>query len=130
MRVCHPYLCGGGVVINLATAAALRHDPIGFGCYAAVKEAIRSLTRAAAVEWGPEGIRVLAILPLAQSPGMDAWQAAVPEEYEAYAAQVPMGRIGDCEKDIGRVVAFLCGPDASYVTGTTLMLDGGRDFLR
>jgi NAD(P)-dependent dehydrogenase (short-subunit alcohol dehydrogenase family) len=130
MRACHPYLKGGGVVINLGTAAALRSDPIGYGCYGAVKEAIRTLTRAAAVEWGPDGIRVLNIIPLAQSPGMDAWQASSPREYDEYCAQIPLRRMGDCERDIGRVVAFLCGPEASYVTGTTLTIDGGRDFLR
>jgi NAD(P)-dependent dehydrogenase (short-subunit alcohol dehydrogenase family) len=130
MRACHPHLKGGGVVINLGTAAALRSDPIGYGCYGAVKEAIRTLTRAAAVEWGPDGIRVLNIIPLARSPGMDQWQRNAPREYDEYCAQIPLRRMGDCEQDIGRVVAFLCGPDASYITGTTLTVDGGRDFLR
>ncbi len=130
MRACHPHLKGGGVIINLGTAAALRHDPVGFGCYGAVKEAIRTLTRAAAVEWGPDRIRVLNILPLARSPGMDDWEKNFPEAYEEYCREIPVGRMGDCEHDIGRVVAFLCGPDGDYVNGTTLTIDGGRDFLR
>ena len=53
MRLCHPHLKGGGSIINLGTAAAKRWDMENYGCYAAVKEAIRSLTRAAACEWGP-----------------------------------------------------------------------------
>jgi NAD(P)-dependent dehydrogenase (short-subunit alcohol dehydrogenase family) len=131
MRACHPHLARRrGVVINLGTAASLRHDPIGYGCYGAVKEAIRTLTRAAAVEWASDGIRALAIIPLAESPAMEGWRSARPDEYAEYARQIPAGRVGDCERDVGRVVAFLCSEEASYVNGTTLTIDGGRDFLR
>jgi NAD(P)-dependent dehydrogenase (short-subunit alcohol dehydrogenase family) len=45
-------------------------------------------------------------------------------------ATVPLGRGGDCERDIGRAVVSLVGPDGSYITVTTLMLDGGQAFLR
>jgi len=131
MRAAHPHLkARGGVIVNLGTAASLRHDPIGYGCYGAVKEAIRTLTRAAAVEWGGDGIRALNVIPLAESPGFAGWKAAKPEEYAEYCRSIPVGRVGDCEKDIGRVVAFLCSDEGSYVNGTTLTVDGGRDFLR
>jgi meso-butanediol dehydrogenase / (S,S)-butanediol dehydrogenase / diacetyl reductase len=130
MVACRPYLRGGGVIINLGTGASLRPDPIGYGAYAAVKEATRALTRAAACEWGPEGIRVVTIVPLATSDGLEAWAASRPEEADAFFATVPLGRAGDCENDIGRVVVFLCGPDAGYITGTTLTIDGGQAFLR
>ncbi len=131
MRAAHPHLAKrGGVIINLGTAAALRHDPIGYGCYGAVKEAIRTLTRAASVEWGADGIRALNILPLAESPGFAGWKTARPDEYAEYCRNIPVGRVGDCEKDIGRVVAFLCSEEGSYVNGTTITVDGGRDFLR
>ncbi len=130
MRACHPHLKGGGSIVNLGTGAALRADPVGYGAYAAVKEAIRSLTRAAAVEWGPDGIRVNSIIPLAMSPGMAWWVENRPEESGAFMATVPLGRGGDCERDIGRAVVSLVGPDGSYITGTTLMLDGGQAFLR
>lgn len=131
MRAAHPHLRErGGVIVNLGTAAALRHDPIGYGCYGAVKEAIRTLTRAAAVEWGPDGIRAINILPLAESPGFAGWKAARPEEYAEYCRSIPLGRVGDCEKDIGRVVAFLCSEEGSYINGTSITVDGGRDFLR
>jgi NAD(P)-dependent dehydrogenase (short-subunit alcohol dehydrogenase family) len=130
MRACHPHLKGGGCVVNLASGAGLRPDPVGLGAYAAVKEAIRSITRAAAVEWGRDGIRVNAIIPLANSPGMDAWTKIYPDEAEKFLATIPLGRVGDCEDDIGRAVVALVGPDLGYVTGTTLMLDGGQAYLR
>jgi len=130
MRACHPHLKGGGAIVNLASGAGLRPDPIGLGLYAAIKEAIRSITRAAACEWGKDGIRVNAIIPLANSPGMDAWTKIYADEAERFLATVPLGRVGDCEQDIGRAVVQLVGPDFSYVTGTTLMLDGGQAYLR
>jgi meso-butanediol dehydrogenase / (S,S)-butanediol dehydrogenase / diacetyl reductase len=130
MVACHPYLREGGVIVNLGTGASFRPDPIGYGAYAAVKEATRALTRAAACEWGPEGIRVVAIVPLATSEGLEGWAASRPEEAAAFFATVPLGRAGDCEDDIGRAVVFLCGPDAKYITGTTLTVDGGQAFLR
>jgi NAD(P)-dependent dehydrogenase (short-subunit alcohol dehydrogenase family) len=131
MRAAHPHLAKrGGVIINLGTAASLRHDPIGYGCYGAVKEAIRTLTRAAAVEWGADGIRALNIIPLAESPGFAGWKAARPDEYAEYCKGIPVGRVGDCEKDVGRVVAFFCSEEGSYVNGTSITVDGGRDFLR
>jgi meso-butanediol dehydrogenase / (S,S)-butanediol dehydrogenase / diacetyl reductase len=130
MRACHSYLRDGGVIVNLATSASFRPDPIGYGCYAAVKEAIRALTRAAAVEWGSDGIRVHAIVPLSNSPAFEWWSNDRPEEFEAFRATVPLGRIGDPEADIGRTVVFLCGPDSAYITGGTLLVDGGQAFLR
>ena len=120
----------GGVVINLATSASLRPDNQGYGVYGAVKEALRTLTRAAANEWGPDGIRVVNLVPLAKSPGYVGWESARPEEAAAFAATVPLGYVGDCEIDIGRAAVFLCGPDGRYVTGTTLMVDGGQSYLR
>ena len=130
MRACHPHLKGGGCIVNVATGAAFRPDPVGYGTYAAVKEGIRALTRAAAVEWGPDGIRVNAIVPLALSPGLELWTRTQPEEAVAFFATVPLGRAGDCEDDIGRAVVTLVGPDLGYVTGSTLMLDGGQAYLR
>jgi meso-butanediol dehydrogenase/(S,S)-butanediol dehydrogenase/diacetyl reductase len=130
MKACHEHLKGGGVVINLATSASLRPDTQGYGVYGAVKEAMRTLTRAAACEWGPDGIRVLNLVPLAKSPGYLWWENDRPEEAAAFAATVPLGYVGDCEADIGRAAVFLCSPDARYVTGTTLMVDGGQAYLR
>jgi len=130
MKACYPHLKGGGSIVNLGSSSAIRWDPIGYGAYAAAKEAIRALTRAAACEWGSDGIRVNCILPLAMSPAMEDWIAARPEEAQEFFRTIPLGRVGDCEQDIGRAVVFLCGPDSAYITGHSLPLDGGQAFMR
>lgn len=130
MQACHPYLKGGGVVINLATAASLRPDPDNYGVYASVKEAMRMLTRTASTEWGPDGIRVMTLIPLATSAAYEQWALDRPEESAAFLRTVPLGRVGDCEADIGRAAVFLCSKDASYITGGTLIVDGGQAYLR
>ena len=128
MKLAHPYLVarGGGVVINLASSAGIRWDMAGYGAYGAVKQSTRVLTRAAASEWGRDGIRVLTIAPHAESPGLKWWIANNPEEAEAFFRTIPLGRIGKLEEDIGRAVAALCGSDLSYLTGATIPLDGGQ----
>ncbi len=128
MKAAHPHLkaSGAGSIINLATSAAMRWDMKGYGPYAAVKEATRSLTRAAANEWAEDSIRANTIAPLAMSPGMEMWIELMPDEANAFIDTVPMKRVGDCEQDIGRVVVFLCSSDAGYLTGATIPLDGGQ----
>lgn len=131
MRACHPHLAReGGVVVNLTSGSYLRADSHGLGGYAAVKSALSSLTRTAAVEWGPEGIRVVALMPFSESDGMAWWRDHDPEAYAEVLAEVPLGRIGDPEADIGRAAAWLCSDAAAYVTGTTLVVDGGQSYLR
>jgi NAD(P)-dependent dehydrogenase (short-subunit alcohol dehydrogenase family) len=99
--------------------------------YAMTKEAVRVLTRVAAVEWGRFGIRVNAICPLAETPGMDEFDSAAPGAMsEMVLPLIPLGRLGDAEADIGRAVVYLASKDASYVSGTTLMVDGGYNYLR
>ncbi|MES2497966.1 MAG: SDR family oxidoreductase [Pseudomonadota bacterium] len=128
MKACRPHLAksGEGVIINLATSAAVRWDMSGYGPYAAVKEAIRLLTRAAAAEWGVDGIRALTVAPHADSPALKGWIDSRPEEAEAFFRTIPLRRIGRCEEDIGRAVAALCGPEFGYFTGATVPLDGGQ----
>lgn len=130
MKLCHQHLKkSGGSIVNLGSGAAKRWDMSGYGAYGAVKEAIRQLTRAAACEWGVDNIRTNAILPLAMSPGMVWWTQNHKVEADAFIAQNPMRRIGDCEADIGRVVALLCSDECRYVNGQSLGLDGGQAFL-
>lgn len=130
MRAGHAHLREGGVIINLTSGSALRAHPLGLGGYAAVKDAISVLTRTAAVEWGPDGIRVVSLMPFASSEGMDGWREHDPEAYAKVLAEVPLGRIGDPEADIGRAAVWLCSADADYITGTTLVVDGGQSYLR
>jgi len=129
MKLCHPHLKGGGCIINLASPAAMRWDASNYGVYAAVKEAIRSLTRAAACEWAKDGIRTNAILPLANSPGMEWWTREHPQEAAAFIATVPMQRVGECEADIGRFVVSLCSEDCRYINGQSIAVDGGQAYL-
>ncbi|MFB6783933.1 SDR family NAD(P)-dependent oxidoreductase [Streptomyces sp. NPDC056352] len=128
MKAAHPHLKrrGGGVVVNLVTSAMVRWDLRNYGAYAAAKVAVRSLTRSAACEWGPDNIRVNAVAPHAVSPAYEKWQTANPEEAAAFCESIPLGYVGDCEQDIGRAVVMLCGPDARYLTGATVPLDGGQ----
>ena len=90
---------------------------------------MRTLTRAAACEWGPSGIRVNAILPISMSPAMQGFVEANPEVKREMLGQIPLGRMGD-PADMGAAVAFLCGPSAAYITGVTLPVDGGQDYVR
>ena len=129
MKLCYPHLKGDGVIINLGTAAARRWDMSNYGSYAAVKEAVRAFTRAAASEWGADGIRANVILPHAKSPALEWWIDSNPEEAKAFMATIPMGRIGECEEDIGEFVAFLCSDAASYVSGQSIAVDGAQTYM-
>jgi meso-butanediol dehydrogenase/(S,S)-butanediol dehydrogenase/diacetyl reductase len=127
MQLCHPYLKReGGSIVNMASTAAKRWDMSNYGVYAAEKEAIRALTRAAASEWGGDNIRANCILPHAKSPALEKWIARNPEEAAAFVRTIPLQRIGDCEGDIGEFVAMLCGPEAAYVSGQSIAVDGGQ----
>ena len=128
MKLARPHMAarGGGTIINLASSAGIRWDMTGYGAYAATKQAIRSLTRAGAAEWGRENIRVLTIAPHAESPGLKWWVENNPKEAEEFFRTIPLGRIGKLEEDIGRAVVALCSPELGYLTGATIPLDGGQ----
>lgn len=130
MRAAFPYLQGGGVVINVSSPAAVGTDLAGVGAYSATKAAIESLSRAAAVEWSGESIRVNTIMPIARTPSVEASFEMVPGLEDQLVAGIPLGRLGDPESDIGPAVTYLAGPGAAYVTGTTLSVDGGAVRLR
>jgi len=70
------------------------------------------------------------VVPFSKSPSVEAVLSSMPGAEEHVLSQVPLGRWGDAETDVGRAVAFLCGPDASFITGTTLVVDGGSTYLR
>jgi NAD(P)-dependent dehydrogenase (short-subunit alcohol dehydrogenase family) len=130
MRAAYPHLQGGGVVINISSGAAVDTGIAAVGAYSATKSAIESLSRAAAVEWADEGIRVNTVIPLALTPSVQAVFDMNPGLHEHLVSEVPLGRFGDAETDIGPAVAFLASPDAGFITGTTLSVDGGSVRLR
>lgn len=130
MQLCYPYLKETkGSVINFASGAGLSGMPTQ-AAYGSAKEAIRGLSRVAANEWGADSINVNCIGPIANSPGVQKWSEHFPAEYQAMVDNIPLKRIGDCENDIGRVAVFLASDDSSYITGQTLMVDGGSIMLR
>ncbi|MFX1354797.1 MAG: SDR family NAD(P)-dependent oxidoreductase [Promethearchaeota archaeon] len=127
MKACLPHMKEkGGKIINLASAAGSQRM-MGFTPYSATKEAIRAITGVAGREWGKYGINVNVICPSANSPGMLQWKENFPEQYQGLMMQIPLGRIGDCEEDIGRTVVFLASSDSDYITGQTINIDGGTD---
>ena len=125
MREAYPYLKETrGSVINFASGAGFFGKP-GQSSYAAAKEGIRGLSRVAATEWGPDGIRVNMIAPLAMTESLREWKENYPELFERTIQGIPLGRFADPMEDIGRVAVFLASEDASYITGETISLQGG-----
>jgi NAD(P)-dependent dehydrogenase (short-subunit alcohol dehydrogenase family) len=116
---------GGGCIVNFGTSAALTGDAL-YTAYAMAKEAIRGLTRVAVRELGPDNIRVNVVVPNAMSPAAETFREQQPSLYSQAVAETPLGRLGDCETDIGNALAALVSDDMQYVTGATLMLGGGR----
>ena len=126
MQAAYPHLKETkGSIINFGSGSGLS-GMVTQASYAAAKEAIRALSKVATNEWGKDGIRVNVICPYAMTPGVEAWSKAAPEQYAASLAQVPLKRIGDPEADIGAAAVFLASDAASYITGQTLMVDGGQ----
>jgi len=126
MQAAFPHLVASrGSVINFGSGAGIQGMPTQ-ASYGAAKEAIRSLSKTAAVEWGEHGVRVNVICPFALSPGVEMWRQHFPEAYAGQIGRVPLRRIGDPEMDIGASAVFLASDLARYVTGQTLMVDGGQ----
>jgi NAD(P)-dependent dehydrogenase (short-subunit alcohol dehydrogenase family) len=112
---------GGGSIINISSVAGLTGST-GSTAYHGTKGAVRLLTKAAAVQYGPEKIRVNSV-----HPGIIATQMIdiIPKaQRERFTGVVPLRREGTAE-DVARVVLFLASDDSSYVTGSELVVDGG-----
>lgn len=130
MKAAYPELKKSkGSVVNFGSGAALNGQS-GQASYAAAKEAIRGLSRVAATEWGKDNIRVNVVCPLALTEGVEKWKESSPEQYDQIAAHIPLSHFGDPKKDIAPIVAFLLSDDSQYMTGQTLMADGGDIKLR
>ena len=125
MKACYPHLKETkGSVINFASGAGLFGNK-GQSAYAAAKEGIRGLSRVAATEWGPDGINVNVICPLAWTTQLEQFQNAYPEAFAANVHTPPMGRFGRAEQDIGRVCVQIASEDFKYMSGETITLEGG-----
>ena len=125
MKACYPYLKETkGTVINFASGTGLFGN-YGQCAYAAAKEGIRGLSRVAATEWGPDGINVNIVCPLAWTAQLENFKKAYPEAFKANVKMPPMGHYGDVEKEIGRACVQLASPDFKYMSGETITLEGG-----
>ena len=125
MQACYPYLKETkGSVINFASGAGLFGN-FGQCAYAAAKEGIRGMSRVAATEWGPDGINVNVVCPLAWTAALENFQEAYPDAFTANVHMPPMGHYGNVETEIGRVVVQLASPDFKFMSGETLTLEGG-----
>ncbi|MGX9792764.1 SDR family NAD(P)-dependent oxidoreductase [Mycobacterium sp. MMS18-G62] len=116
---------GGGTFLVFTSPAGIEGSAT-LPLYATMKGALRGFAKSLAREWAPHQITVNVVSPLAYSPAMTAAIQADPAMAERLSRRVPLGRIGDPERDIGAAVAFLVGPAARYVTGQTLGVDGGH----
>ena len=113
-----------GRIVNLCSLNGVNAH-MGTVEYNSAKEALRSATRTAAREWAPLGITANIICPAAKSASFFRVMSQFPELIAAADAANPMGRMGDCEEDIGPVAVFLASEGSSYVTGNTIFADGG-----
>ena len=130
MKAAYPELVkSGGSIVNFGSGAGLSGLKEQ-ASYAAAKEAIRGLSRVAANEWAQDNIRVNIVCPIALTEGVANWKENHPEQFKEVADKIPMGRFGDPQKDIAPVVAFLLSDDSRYMTGQTIMADGGDIKLR
>jgi 3-oxoacyl-[acyl-carrier protein] reductase len=114
-----------GHFVVLTSPAGIEGSPT-LPLYSAVKAGQRAFMKSLAKEWGPQGIQVNAISPLAATPALvRAFEAnaTLKEELESLT---PLGRVGDPERDIGAAAVLLLSPGSRYITGQTLVVDGGR----
>ncbi|NLG47109.1 SDR family oxidoreductase [Gordonia sp. (in: high G+C Gram-positive bacteria)] len=127
MLAAYPHLKdAGGSIVNFGSGAGLVGQPTQ-ATYAAAKEAIRGLSRVVANEWAKDDIRVNVVCPMALTAGVEAWSKAAPDLYHESLTKIPLGRFGDPEGDVAPIVAFLLSDDAKYMTGQTVMADGGAN---
>ena len=113
-----------GRIINLGSLNGVNAHPYT-AQYNIAKEAVRALTRTAAVEWAEHGICCNVICPSAASPAGEEYMRNNPEMMKAVESQIPFKRMGNAEDDIGPVAAFLAGEDSRFLTGMTFFADGG-----
>lgn len=113
-----------GCMIVLTSQSGIDGTPT-LPIYATVKGAQRALVKSLAREWGPLGVRVNGVAPSAVTPALVLHLEREPHMRTHMIARSPLRRFGDAEHDVGRAVTFLIGPDSGFITGQTLVVNGG-----
>ena len=127
----HAFLIAFAIAFLAPFAFILLTSPAGVegsadrATYGAVKAGQRGFAKSLAREWGPIGIRVNCIGPVAMTPAMERAYAANPNLESRLNARIPLGRVGDPEADIGAAAVFLASEMSRYITGQTFIVDGG-----
>jgi NAD(P)-dependent dehydrogenase (short-subunit alcohol dehydrogenase family) len=118
----------GGAIVSLTSLNA-RQPAVGMSAYCSAKAGLAMLTQVAALELGPQGIRVNAVSPGFVPTPLTEGAALIPGVVEEYVENTPLGRTGT-PQDIADAVAFLCSDKASWLTGEVLDLNGGAHLKR
>lgn len=113
----------GGTLIATSSVSGLNGD-WKQAAYNATKHAVNGFVRSLALDWGEKGVRVNAIAPAFTITDMTANVAKTPEQLAPFINRIPLGRPG-LPEDIAPAVLFLASPDAAYITGVVLPIDGG-----
>ncbi|WP_171962130.1 SDR family NAD(P)-dependent oxidoreductase [Bordetella trematum] len=122
-RAAARHMAPGGAIVNLSSYAGLKARP---NCvdYAAAKAGVHHATKCLALEFGERGVRVNAIAPGYIDTVMSSWMHADAALRDQYLAKIPLGRLGE-PQEVANGVLYLVSPLSSYVTGHTLVIDGG-----
>ena len=126
-QAAYPHLVAAGTHgrLILITSPSGIEGSANIPLYSPVKAAQRAIAKSLAREWGHHGITVNCVAPVAGSPALMTAFDRNPDLRNALEARTPLGRIGDITSDIGSVALFLASDDAGYVTGQTIVCDGG-----
>lgn len=124
-QAARPHLEAGRGRLILVSSTAGIGGSAGLPVYAAAKAAQRGLVKSLAREWGPDGVTVNTLAPLAMTPAMNDYYEQNPDARRRHLERTPLGRMGDARRDIGAAAVFLAGDASSYITGQTLVVDGG-----